>query len=116
MLKILVTGKSGRMGQAVIDAAAAEPAVEVAATHDVGLDLDAAIQGIDCVIDFTLPTLTDDLLAAARQHGTRLVIGTTGLDADDEAKSAVAAVPYPLTYAITTVLALIGGYLAMMLS
>ncbi len=33
-----------------------------------------------------------------------------------ESKSAVAAVPYPLTYAITTVLALIGGYLAMMLS
>jgi putative transport protein len=28
----------------------------------------------------------------------------------------VAAVPYPLTYAITTVLALIGGYLAMILS
>ncbi len=34
----------------------------------------------------------------------------------DESKSAVAAVPYPLTYAITTVLALIGGYLAMVLS
>jgi putative transport protein len=33
-----------------------------------------------------------------------------------ESQSAVAAVPYPLTYAITTVLALIGGYLAMMLS
>ena len=34
----------------------------------------------------------------------------------DESKSAVAAVPYPLTYAITTVLALIGGYVAMILS
>jgi putative transport protein len=34
----------------------------------------------------------------------------------DESQSAVAAVPYPLTYAITTVTALIGGYLAMMLS
>lgn len=42
---------------------------------------------------------------------------TPGLNAIcAESQSAVAAVPYPLTYAITTVLALIGGYLAMMLS
>jgi putative transport protein len=42
---------------------------------------------------------------------------TPGLNAIcDQSKSAVAAVPYPLTYAITTVLALIGGYLAMILS
>ncbi len=34
----------------------------------------------------------------------------------EESQSAVAAVPYPLTYAITTVTALVGGYLAMMLS
>jgi putative transport protein len=42
---------------------------------------------------------------------------TPGLNAIcEQSKSAVAAVPYPLTYAITTVLALIGGYLAMVLS
>jgi len=34
----------------------------------------------------------------------------------DESKSGVAAVPYPLTYAISTVTALIGGYVAMILS
>jgi putative transport protein len=42
---------------------------------------------------------------------------TPGLNAIcAQSESAVAAVPYPLTYAITTVLALIGGYLAMILS
>jgi putative transport protein len=42
---------------------------------------------------------------------------TPGLNAIcEQSKSAVAAVPYPLTYALTTVLALIGGYLAMILS
>jgi putative transport protein len=42
---------------------------------------------------------------------------TPGLNAIvAQSQSAVAAVPYPLTYAITTVLALIGGYLAMILS
>jgi len=42
---------------------------------------------------------------------------TPGLNAIcAQSQSAVAAVPYPLTYALTTVLALIGGYLAMILS
>ncbi|MDX3927164.1 MAG: transporter [Shinella sp.] len=42
---------------------------------------------------------------------------TPGLNAIvEQSKSSVAAVPVPLTYAITTVLALIGGYLAMVVS
>jgi uncharacterized transporter YbjL len=42
---------------------------------------------------------------------------TPGLNAiTDQSKSAVAAVPYPVTYALTTVLALVGGYVAMLLS
>jgi putative transport protein len=57
----------------------------------------------------------NSIIAAGASAGARN--STPGLNAIcDESKSAVAAVPYPLTYAITTVLALIGGYLAMMLS
>ncbi|MBT2748626.1 MULTISPECIES: TrkA C-terminal domain-containing protein [unclassified Lysobacter] len=42
---------------------------------------------------------------------------TPGLNAiSDESRSTVAAVPFPLAYALTTVLALIGGYVAMILS
>jgi putative transport protein len=42
---------------------------------------------------------------------------TPGLNAIvDQSGSSIAAVPYPLTYAITTVLALIGGYIAMVIS
>jgi putative transport protein len=42
---------------------------------------------------------------------------TPGLNAIvDQSKSSVAAVPYPVTYALTTVLALIGGYIAMVIS
>ena len=42
---------------------------------------------------------------------------TPGLNAIvDESQSNVAAVPYPVTYALTTVLALIGGYVAMIIS
>jgi putative transport protein len=34
----------------------------------------------------------------------------------EESRSSVAAVPYPVSYAFTTVLALIGGYFSMILS
>jgi putative transport protein len=57
----------------------------------------------------------NSVVAAGASTGARN--STPGLNAIcAESKSAVAAVPYPLTYAITTVLALIGGYLAMILS
>ncbi len=84
MLEILVTGKSGRMGQAVIEAATQAGAV-VTATHDMGEDLDAAISQASCVIDFTVHSFTSQLVEAAVRHGTNLVIGTTGhTDAERE--------------------------------
>ena len=99
MLHLLVTGKSGRMGQAVLSAAAAQPNVSVAATHDAGEDLDAAIANAACVIDFSIHSFTTQLLAAALARGTRLVIGTTGhTDAEREAIRA-ASVQLPIVYA-----------------
>ena len=99
MLSILVTGKSGRMGQAVLSAAADEPAVTVAATHDAGENLDAAIANAACVIDFSVHSFTSQLLAAALAHGTRLVIGTTGhTDAERDAIRA-AATQLPIVFA-----------------
>jgi 4-hydroxy-tetrahydrodipicolinate reductase len=66
------------MGQAVITAAEAEPSVTVAATHDAGEDLAAAIAPAQCVIDFTIHSFTRSLVDAALERGTSLVIGTTG--------------------------------------
>jgi len=99
MLKLLVTGKSGRMGQAVLAAADAEPAAQVVATHDVGEDLDAAIEGVDCVIDFTIHSFTSGLLGAAQRNGTRLVIGTTGHSDAERAEIEVAAKSLPIVFA-----------------
>ncbi len=90
MNSILVTGKSGRMGQAVIAAVEANPDTALAATHDAGEDLDAAIAKADTVVDFTIHSFTADLLEAALKHDTRLVIGTTG-HSDDERSAIVAA-------------------------
>ena len=64
-MNITVTGRSGRMGQTVIEAIAAEPDACVHSTHDAGEDLAAALAGADAVIDFTIHTFTCQLLEAA---------------------------------------------------
>lgn len=84
MPQLLVTGKSGRMGQAVIEAAG-QAQVAIAATHDAGEDLAAAISQATCVIDFTIHSFTASLVEAALKNGTNLVVGTTGhTDAERE--------------------------------
>jgi putative transport protein len=57
----------------------------------------------------------NSIIAAGATTGARN--NTPGLNAIcDESKGTAAAAPYPVTYAIGTVLALIGGYIAMILS
>jgi len=100
MTTLLVTGKSGRMGQAVMAAAAAaDPPVPVVATHDAGEDLVAAMELATCVIDFTIHRFTVELLDAARATGTRVVMGTTGHSDEERAAIANAAQDIPIVYA-----------------
>ena len=57
----------------------------------------------------------NSIIAAGSTTGARN--STPGLNAImEESGSSVAAVPYPVSYALTTVLALIGGYMSMVLS
>lgn len=99
MLPLLITGQSGRMGQALLQAAAAEPLVQVAATHDVGEDLDAAFGKAACAIDFTVHSFTPQVLECALRHGTRLVIGTTGHSDQERALIHEAAKSLPVVFA-----------------
>lgn len=86
------------MGQAVIQAAS-QAVVPVAATHDAGQDLDAAIAQASCVIDFTIHSFTTTLVEAALKHGTSLVIGTTGHTDAERAVIHEAAKTIPIVYA-----------------
>jgi 4-hydroxy-tetrahydrodipicolinate reductase len=99
MIQLLVTGKSGRMGQAVIEAANQEAAVLIAATHDVGENLAAAISTANTVIDFTMHKFTRELLDAALKNGTHLVIGTTGHTDEERAEIREAAKTLPIVHA-----------------
>ena len=75
-MNLTVTGRSGRMGQAVIAAIEAEANANLHSSHDKGEDLVTALSGSQGVIDFTLPSLTDDLLEKALNSKTPLIIGT----------------------------------------
>jgi len=99
-LKLAVAGASGRMGRALIDAVLRDPelglaaALEVKGNPHVGKDagelagsrcgvtiaddVSEALAGCDVLIDFTRPEGTMAHLAACREQGVRLVIGTTG--------------------------------------
>lgn len=99
MLKILVTGISGRMGCAVRQAVEANPDTELAATHDAGQDITAALKKADAAIDFSFHGFTPELLAAAVAQGKPLVIGTTGHTDDERAAIAEAAERIPIVFA-----------------
>ncbi|MCP5534205.1 MAG: 4-hydroxy-tetrahydrodipicolinate reductase [Akkermansiaceae bacterium] len=99
MLELLITGKSGRMGQALLQAAEDNPETTVAATHDVGADLDAAMSEAKCAIDFTVHSFTGSVLDSALKHDTSLVIGTTGHSDEERAAIVEASKTLPIVFA-----------------
>jgi 4-hydroxy-tetrahydrodipicolinate reductase len=80
MLNILVTGFRGRMGQAVATAVSENTETRVAAGIDMGDSLEEALAKCDTVIDFTLPSFTNELIEGCVDAGKPLVMGTTGHD------------------------------------
>lgn len=98
MQKILVTGISGRMGQAVQAAVELNPGAEMGSTHDVGQDIAAAMSAADVTIDFSFHGFTPELLATAVAQGKPLVIGTTGHTAEEKAAIAEAAKQIPVVF------------------
>jgi 4-hydroxy-tetrahydrodipicolinate reductase len=101
LLAVAVAGASGRMGRMLIEAVLAAPDLRLAGALDVAgcpllgqdagalagqargvavtADLRAGLAGADVLIDFTRPEGTLAHLAACRELGVRMVIGTTGL-------------------------------------
>jgi 4-hydroxy-tetrahydrodipicolinate reductase len=80
MLNILVTGFRGRMGQSVATAIGEDGDARVAAGIDLGDSLEEALKKCEIVIDFTLPSFTNELVEGCVASGTPLVMGTTGHD------------------------------------
>lgn len=88
------------MGQAVSTATSEDPDTRVAAGIDLGDSLSEALEKVDTVIDFTLPTFTNELVEGCVAGKKALVMGTTGhedsqLDLIREASSSIPIVHAP---------------------
>jgi 4-hydroxy-tetrahydrodipicolinate reductase len=85
-LRIAVAGASGRMGRMLIEAVEAAPDCALAGTLDLGRDIAAGLADAQVLIDFTRPEGTMAHLAACRERGVKLVIGTTGFSEGQKAQ------------------------------
>ncbi|MEK7476708.1 MAG: 4-hydroxy-tetrahydrodipicolinate reductase [Candidatus Coatesbacteria bacterium] len=96
MTPIIICGACGRMGRAILEAAAADATVDVTGLVDVAPYVGSPVAfrnrvipvqaGLprspkSVVIDFTAPAATVALVHEAAVHGHAMVIGTTGLEA-----------------------------------
>jgi 4-hydroxy-tetrahydrodipicolinate reductase len=106
-IKIGVTGAAGRMGMTLIRQVCETPGFRLAAANEmaghamlgrdagelsggaalsiaVSDDSDALFAASDAVLDFTLPLATANHAEGAARHGTALIIGTTGIAAEQQ--------------------------------
>ncbi|WP_095210081.1 4-hydroxy-tetrahydrodipicolinate reductase [Endozoicomonas ascidiicola] len=122
MTRVAIVGAAGRMGRMLIEAVASDDQCALGAaivklgdnllgvdagdlvgveTQRVKLtdDLAAVVNDFDVLIDFTSPELTMKHVELCRQHGKGVVIGTTGLSADQKNTLAKAAEETAIVFA-----------------
>ena len=85
VVKIIVNGAKGKMGQASIAAVSADKELLLAGQTDIGDDLGKLIKETEAavVIDFTHPSVRMQNVRTIIENGAHAVIGTTGFTAED---------------------------------
>lgn len=120
MLKVVIVGCTGRMGQALVEGIFADnelalhAALDRADSPQIGKDAGGqfgkaarvkvtsdinAIKGADVLIDFTRPEASLQYLAACEEAGVKMVIGTTGFTAEQKARIAKASQNISIVFA-----------------
>lgn len=114
-IKVAIAGSGGRMGKVLLECVAlADDLVLHAALEHTGspllcnlvaegvkitADMDAALKGADVLIDFTRPEGTLRHLEVCRKLGVNMVIGTTGMNAQEKAQLGAAAQDIGIVFA-----------------
>ena len=82
MIRVVVAGAAGRMGEAVCQAVEAAEDMELAGRADprLGVDLADVLDGAEVAVDFTEPDTALDNVRACVGAGVHVVVGTTGWD------------------------------------
>jgi 4-hydroxy-tetrahydrodipicolinate reductase len=113
LLHVVIAGSSGRMGRALLEALFQSPDLRLHAALEradspflgkdagdllgspcgvkIGADMHEALTGAHVLIDFTRPEGTLKHLEACGERGVNMVIGTTGMSADQKARVADAS-------------------------
>lgn len=83
MTKVGVLGAHGRVGTAIVAAVEADENLTLAATLDHGDDLQKLVDnGVEVVVDFTVPDAVMDNVEFCVKNGIHAVVGTTGWTAE----------------------------------
>lgn len=86
-LRVAVLGARGRMGQAAVQAVEQAEDLELVATLGREDSLETLIeQQVQLIIELTVPDSSERNVRFAVEHGIHAVVGTTGWDADKQAK------------------------------
>lgn len=108
MIKVAIAGAAGRMGKILIEAVSLNPATALAGALEhtessllgtdagelagigkngvlISADLTEVVAQADVLIDFTIPAATVENVKACLAAGKAIVIGTTGLNAEQQA-------------------------------
>ena len=122
MIHVAIAGAAGRMGRQLLDACSRVESIrcsvasehpdspfigadagEIAGIGRLGIlitaDLAPLVDHFDLLIDFTKPAVTIAHLALCRSAGKAMVIGTTGLSAEQKAEIAAGAAWIPIVFA-----------------
>ncbi|MEI6863596.1 MAG: 4-hydroxy-tetrahydrodipicolinate reductase, partial [Candidatus Omnitrophota bacterium] len=98
MIKLCVSGSKGKMGSRIIELAKEGKGFEVTGEFDMGDDPRARIENCDCLIEFTSPEATIEHLQICKEFKKPVVIGTTGLSAEQITKIEDAAKEIPIVF------------------
>jgi 4-hydroxy-tetrahydrodipicolinate reductase len=85
LIKVAVAGAAGRMGEIVCRAVTNAQDLELVGRADPALGTAVAevLEGVDVLVDFTVPDTVVDNARQALAAGVHTVIGTTGFDYDE---------------------------------
>ncbi|MDD5422234.1 MAG: 4-hydroxy-tetrahydrodipicolinate reductase [Candidatus Omnitrophica bacterium] len=98
MIKLCISGSKGKMGSRIVGLAKEDAEFEISGEFDAGVEAGPFIKECDCLIEFTSPQATMEHLVLCEENKKAMVIGTTGLSAEEQEKIKEASIKIPIIF------------------
>ena len=99
MINVIVAGATGRVGSLIVRLVENDDTLQLAGTADIDASLEKVIDKADVVIDFTAPEAAARHAELAAEHTKPMLIGTTGLNGEQNELVHKAAQRIPILHA-----------------